>query len=206
MNMGRQGAGGYGTYPSYQDDPLDSFYSGSEAALPLGFHSGTSPKQRSNTEKMKRQTYVAPRKKSKRTCIIWTFVVFILALIGAGVGVYFGIFRKGSTSGSSSAPGKNSTSPGSSNGTTPVQKVLITGGDGTVVTMDDGTTFTYSNKFGGTWYYDETDPFNNNAQAQSWTPPLNTSMKYGQDRIRGVNIGGWLTLEPVSHMFDRPVH
>lgn len=32
---------------------------------------------------------------------------------------------------------------------------------------------------------DPNDPFNNNAQANSWTPPLNTSWTWGKDKIYG---------------------
>ena len=34
------------------------------------------------------------------------------------------------------------------------------------------------------------------AQAQSWTPPLNQSWKWGIDKVYGVNLGGWLNTEP----------
>lgn len=43
---------------------------------------------------------------------------------------------------------------------------------------------------------DPGDPFNNNAQSNSWTPPLNTSWQWGQDRVYGVNLGGLFVLEP----------
>jgi glucan 1,3-beta-glucosidase len=43
---------------------------------------------------------------------------------------------------------------------------------------------------------DPSNPFNNNAQPNSWTPPLNTSWVWGQNRVYGVNLGGWLVLEP----------
>lgn len=60
---------------------------------------------------------------------------------------------------------------------------------------------------------DPNDPFNNNAQANSWTPPLNTSWNWGTDKIYGyadiavlctvshdlcfsVNVGGLFVLEP----------
>jgi len=62
--------------------------------------------------------------------------------------------------------------------------------------MADGTTFTYKNSFEGYWYWDETDPLNNGARPQSWTPALNETFRYGIDKIRGVNLGGWLNLEP----------
>ena len=60
---------------------------------------------------------------------------------------------------------------------------------------------------------DPTDPFRNDAYPNSWTPPLNTSWRWGTDRIYGyvisigwssrvdiaissVNLGGWFVLEP----------
>ncbi|KAF8339924.1 glycoside hydrolase superfamily [Cantharellus anzutake] len=72
----------------------------------------------------------------------------------------------------------------------------ITGGNGSVITTEDGTKFTYINEFGGFWVDDPNNPFNNNAQAQSWVPPLNQSWDYVNNRIFGVNLGGWLALEP----------
>lgn len=46
-----------------------------------------------------------------------------------------------------------------------------TGGDGSTVTTDKNTTFTYKNSFGGIWVEDPDDPFNMNAQAQSYVLP-----------------------------------
>lgn len=43
---------------------------------------------------------------------------------------------------------------------------------------------------------DPTDPYNNSARAQSFTPALNEPWDYSTDQIRGVNLGGWLVLEP----------
>ena len=43
---------------------------------------------------------------------------------------------------------------------------------------------------------DPQNPFNDDARPNSWTPPLNASWTWGQDRIYGVNLGGWLVLEP----------
>ncbi|KAK1226753.1 hypothetical protein PQX77_010263, partial [Marasmius sp. AFHP31] len=72
----------------------------------------------------------------------------------------------------------------------------VTGGDGSTVVLEDGSTFIYSNPHGGHWYHDINDPFNNKARAQAWTPALNEQFTYGADRIRGVNLAGWLVLEP----------
>ncbi|KAK0458473.1 exo-beta-1,3-glucanase [Desarmillaria tabescens] len=80
----------------------------------------------------------------------------------------------------------------------------VTGGDGSKITTEDGTQFTYSNSFGGYWYYDPNDPFNNGARPQSWSPALNETFNYGVDRIRGVNLGGWLTIEPFMRNYSSP--
>ncbi|EJD38715.1 glycoside hydrolase family 5 protein [Auricularia subglabra TFB-10046 SS5] len=71
--------------------------------------------------------------------------------------------------------------------------------------MEDGTTFIYKNKFGGFFIADPNNPFNNGARAQDWSPALNESWDYGKDIIRGVNLGGWLVLEPfiVPAMYEK---
>ncbi|EAU80677.2 exo-beta-1,3-glucanase [Coprinopsis cinerea okayama7 len=71
-----------------------------------------------------------------------------------------------------------------------------TGGNGSEITAEDGTKFVYLNPFGGHWVDDPDDPFNNDARPNSWTPPLNSSWKWGEDRIYGVNLGGLFVLEP----------
>jgi hypothetical protein len=43
---------------------------------------------------------------------------------------------------------------------------------------------------------DSANPFNNDARPNSWTPPLNTSWRWGVDRVYGVNLGGLFVLEP----------
>lgn len=55
----------------------------------------------------------------------------------------------------------------------------ISGGNGTEITMEDGTKFTYINNFGGHW---EATPFSNNAQPNSWTKPLNQSWDFTNDK------------------------
>lgn len=55
--------------------------------------------------------------------------------------------------------------------------------------------------FGGTWSSDLTD---NSARAQNYTPALNATWDYAKNRILGVNLGGWLVLEPfiVPNLFE----
>lgn len=67
------------------------------------------------------------------------------------------------------------------------------GGNGSTVYADDGSTFIYNNTFGGYWV---SIPFNNTARAQSYSPALDEEWNYETDVMYGVNIGGWLALEP----------
>ncbi|KAL1745091.1 glycoside hydrolase family 5 protein [Schizophyllum fasciatum] len=62
--------------------------------------------------------------------------------------------------------------------------------------MEDGTKFRYNNTFGGFWVFDPEDPFNNNAQPNTYTPPLNETWNFGKDKIYGVNLGGLFVIEP----------
>lgn len=64
---------------------------------------------------------------------------------------------------------------------------------------------TYDNPHGGKWVWDPSNPFNNDAQAQSWTPALSANWTWGRDKIYGVNVGGWLDTEPfiVPGLYER---
>ena len=52
---------------------------------------------------------------------------------------------------------------------------------------------------------DPTNPYNNSARPNSWTPALDEPWDYSNDRIYGVNLGGWLVLEPfiVPSLFEK---
>ncbi|KAI8053165.1 glycoside hydrolase superfamily [Gilbertella persicaria] len=43
---------------------------------------------------------------------------------------------------------------------------------------------------------DYRDPFDDSARPNNFTPPLNQQFRYTQDPVRGINLGGWLVLEP----------
>lgn len=86
-------------------------------------------------------------------------------------------------SGSGGGDGKGKSSP----------KVLVTGGNGSTIDLGNGKSFTYLNNFGGFWV---SIPLNNSAQAQNYTKPLSEEWDYANDRILGVNLGGWLVPEP----------
>jgi hypothetical protein len=56
--------------------------------------------------------------------------------------------------------------------------------------MDDGTTFTYTNGFGGDWAWDPKDPFQQGGKAQSWSKRVGSEeWDWGTDVARGVNLG-----------------
>ncbi|KAF8671219.1 Cellulase (glycosyl hydrolase family 5) [Rhizoctonia solani] len=164
-----------GTTPSqYRDDPNEKV-----APVETGY-GGTSSKQ------------------SKRPWfwLLVGLVALAVVIVAVIVPVYFKVIKPNNnaaqSSGSSPVPSASAAEPTQSE--TP--QVAITGGDGSQVTTNTGSTFIYNNSFGGFWYYDPKDPFSNKAQAQSWTPPLNQTWRFGTDQIRGVNLGGWLVLEP----------
>jgi glucan 1,3-beta-glucosidase len=125
-----------------------------------------------------------------------------------GVSIPLAVLLSGRHSSSAESPSAASAAPDNSpttaltaapstGGTKPQLSLAVTGGDGSTITIDDGTNFTYTNKFGGFWYFDSEDVFKNAAKCNSWTPALNETFQFGSDRIFGVNLGGWLTTEPV---------
>ncbi|CAL1711942.1 unnamed protein product [Somion occarium] len=131
-------------------------------------------------------------------------VAIILAVI---LPVYFVVIKPnqnltasgGSSSGDSTGGGANGGGTGGGGGGAAGgggKTNAVTGGDGSTITKDDGSTFVYRNQFGGFWVSDPENPFLDNAQPNSWTPPLNTSWRWGVDRVNGVNLGGLFVLEP----------
>jgi hypothetical protein len=132
-----------------------------------------------------RASYAAHSKRRPRT-----YLFFCGALLLAGMLVLIGLGlsqkRRVSSSVASEKAAQTQTGIGPSVSPAPPENYpLTTGGDGSNVTADDGTSFSYHNSFGGSWVDDPNDPFNNNAQAQSWIPPLNQSWDWNNNRIFG---------------------
>jgi len=209
LGPNRDSTAGYSSVP-FRDDPHDSDFAAGAA----------SPGRRPRYLEEKRDAYAAPNK-SKRKIVIGAIAIGVtIAAIAIVVALYFTVIRKNDNTSSGiggNDDGNNDNNNNDGNNDTPTNNLIKSGGDGSTITFEDGTQMTYSNKFGGTWYWDSDDPFNNNAQAQSWTPPLNQSFKWGEDRVygsvaqpsrakityssfysRSVNLGGWLVPEPVS--------
>ncbi|KAG8878635.1 hypothetical protein FRB98_006024 [Tulasnella sp. 332] len=140
-------------------------------------------------------------------------LILAIIIIAVIVPVYFKVIKPHNSSASSSdtagkgGGGSSSGGGGSStsSGAAPIPTGAITGGQGSLITTDDGTTFTYMNPFGGIWVSDPNDPYSYNAQAQSWSKPLNQSWDWTVDKVKGVNLGGWLVPEPfiVPALFEQ---
>lgn len=103
--------------------------------------------------------------------------------------------RKASSKGTSDSSGSENGSP-TTNKPGDNSNARTTGTSGSTITMENGTTFTYTNEFGGDWVFDPKDPFKGGGKAQSWSPRIGEEWKFGEDIIRGVNLGGWLVTEP----------
>ncbi|EMD31783.1 glycoside hydrolase family 5 protein, partial [Gelatoporia subvermispora B] len=134
-----------------------------------------------------------PRRRRLLLISLGVAVAIIVVVLAVILPIYFTIIKKhkdshsgGSSSSAASGPGANPESPTGA----------ISGGDGSLITTADNVTFTYSNQWGGSWYYDPSNPFFSSARPQSWSPALNETWDYSTDSIHGVNLGGWLVLEP----------
>ncbi|KAF7977045.1 hypothetical protein HWV62_4814 [Athelia sp. TMB] len=183
------------SYADNQSSVNDSSHRLAEGPLVVGGVVGSS-------EETEAGAAAAPLKK-QRSPLVWLGALAVLVAVVLVVALPATLVKKhhsGAASSSSGGGGSGGGNPGTGSpggsGSGSGSSAIVTGGDGSVITMADGTNFTYSNPFGGFWYYDPEDPFNNNAQPNSWTPPLNTSWDFSTNRIHGVNIGGLFVLEP----------
>ncbi|CAE7172298.1 unnamed protein product [Rhizoctonia solani] len=177
--------------PGFESNNRDSVATSAASSykVPASASNASLPVELSEGEK--------PKKRSFKWVVVGLAALAVI-VVAVVVPVYFKVIKKddSTTSSASTAP-TTSEAPAPAPTTGPTQpSVVTTGGDGSTIIKDDGTTFTYVNKFGGMWVYDPANPFNNSARAQSWSPPLNEPFNYGVDQIRGVNLGGWLVLEP----------
>jgi glucan 1,3-beta-glucosidase len=122
------------------------------------------------------------QQKTRKRRKIWIGVgglVIVAAAIAVGVALAL-TKKKGSTSSGGGSGGSGGT--GSSSSTS--------GKTGSKVTMEGGSTFVYTNDFGGDWAFDPKLPFAAGGQAQSWTPRVGQDdWVWGQDVVKGVNLG-----------------
>lgn len=110
-------------------------------------------------------------KSNRKWYIVGGFVVLIATAIAVAVPLAIRSANSGGNGGSSSAAAATS------------------GTSGSVITTEDGTTFTYINNFGGQWVSDPAAPFGKGGKAQSWSKGIGEEWTWGRDVIRGVNLG-----------------
>lgn len=155
---------------------LGSTYVDDDSTRGISYNDGA-PARMEKRDRMvlgRSQSGAARRRKLLTGCLILGLV------IAAAVAIPIALKRKSSHSSEApSVPVPLAGGPGQDPPGPPA------GGDGSTITTEDGTTFIYHNPFGGLWVDDPDDPFNNDAQAQSWVPPLNQSWDWNKDRVLG---------------------
>jgi glucan 1,3-beta-glucosidase len=135
-----------------------------------------------------------PDARKRRLLYFGGAALLLVIVLGAVLGGVLGSRSKPSKAIASAGAGGPTPTGSSPSPTT--TSTGIYGTDGTTVTADDGTTFIYNNSFGGYFVQDPNNPMNMGARANSWSPALNETWTWGKDKISGVNLGGWLVLEP----------
>ncbi|GAA5822611.1 hypothetical protein JCM3770_000618, partial [Rhodotorula araucariae] len=136
----------------------------------------------------------------------WLIAALVLALlvVAAAIAIPIGVIKgRGMSEEARRKADNDGTAKGIPTEVNPVPdwKTAAYGGNGSIVYLDDGSSFRYNNSFGGYWV---SIPFNDTARAQRDVPALDEPWDYEKDLIQGVNIGGWLVLEPfiVPAMFE----
>jgi len=165
---------------------------------------GIASKNESTTFKDQGETVtpVQPNRRRRWLLILAALLGLIVVVLAVILPVYFTVIKKkdgrdaGASDGLGAEQSDSQTSAGPTSTGSAEPAFATSGGDGSTVTTEEGTTFTYNNAFGGTWHWDPEDPYNDSAQPNSWTPPLSENFDYETTRIYGVNLGGLFVLEP----------
>ncbi|BGP44003.1 hypothetical protein JCM10450v2_008219 [Rhodotorula kratochvilovae] len=131
-------------------------------------------------------------------------LVLLLLVVAAAIAIPIGVIKSRDNSDEARRKADNDgTQKGIPTEVNPAPdwKTAAYGGNGSMVYLDDGSSFKYNNSFGGYWV---SIPFNDTARAQRDVPALDEPWDYEKNLIQGVNIGGWLVLEPfiVPAMFE----
>jgi len=133
------------------------------------------------------RTMAAQQKARRRKMFIIVAIVALIIAIAVAVIAPVVLTTK---KGSSSASGSSGSSTGSGSGSGGGSSSAFSGKSGSLITMEDGTTFTYTNDFGGDWSADPKDPFGVGGKPQSWGKRIGQDeWVWGQDIAYGVNLG-----------------
>ncbi|KAF8749964.1 Cellulase (glycosyl hydrolase family 5) [Rhizoctonia solani] len=180
---------------SHGGEVRDSQYSSAPLNVPYDPYGETgTPSPRGTTLSQYRDD---PSEKVAPTMVLLLIALVALAvvIIAVIVPVYFKVIKPNNnaaqSSGSSPVPSASAAVPTQSE--TP--QVAITGGDGSQVTTNTGSTFIYNNSFGG---FCTMIPriLSATRRRRRVGLPLESDMEVRNRPIRGVNLGGWLVLEP----------
>ncbi|KAK4704592.1 glucan 1,3-beta-glucosidase, partial [Phenoliferia sp. Uapishka_3] len=143
------------------------------------------------------------RMSSRGRRILFAGIIIAIIVIAVAAAVPSALSNKSNKSvKAAAATGSSSSSSGTGTATSSAAtatstgfdwKTAATGGDGSTVFTEDGSSFVYNNTFGGFWV---SVPFNDTARAQNDVPALDQTWDYSVNMISGVNLGGWLMLEP----------
>ncbi|GAA5890080.1 hypothetical protein JCM5296_004763 [Sporobolomyces johnsonii] len=128
--------------------------------------------------------------------------IIVVAVVVAVPSAVVSSRNKNNTASNKDSQTNDGTQAGIPTSANPVDwKDAAVGGNGSTVYIEGGGSFTYNNSFGGYWV---SIPFNDTARPQRDVPALNEEWDYEANLINGVNIGGWLVLEPfiVPGMFE----
>lgn len=124
---------------------------------------------------------------TRKRWFIVAAVLLVLVIIGAIIGGVVGAKRASNGTSSdrnSSSNLKDSADPAPSKGSgsnsaDAIKDSAVTGGNNTLITMENGQQFTYINNYGGFWV---STPFDDSARPNSWTKPLNEPWDYTNDK------------------------
>ncbi|KAI7368001.1 glycoside hydrolase [Hortaea werneckii] len=152
----------------------------------------------------------ARKKKRKRKILIGIGAVLLILAIAIPVGVVVGGNGSGDDDNSDSTPNPVSSQPANSNLNGVSEKDIPEAYQDTSFdpfswydTKDFNVTFT-PELVGGLSIMGLNDTWDDDTRANDNVKPLKEKWNYGTDKIRGVNLGGWLSIEPLitPSLFD----
>ena len=142
----------------------------------------------------RRGGYLPPPRKKRRRWVIWLVIGFFILLLIILIPV--GVLVVGKQNGSGSGAPNNSNLNGIS------QNDIPSYAKGSYLdpftwydTQDFNVTFT-NDTVGGLPIMGLNSNWDDSIQANQYVPPLNQPFDYGKMPIRGINVGGWLAIEP----------
>ena len=143
-----------------------------------------------------------PGKKKKRLCWILVGMLALLLIILIPVGVLVVGKQNNSNNASDDSSSTSSDPPNNSNLNGESENDIPMSAKGSILdpftwydTQDFNVTYT-NETVGGLSVMGLNSTWNDTTRANPYVPPLDEKFNYGQMPIRGINLGGWLSIEP----------